>query len=363
MFIHSLQLSNFRNYEMLSVEFSKGVNLLFGDNAQGKTNILEAIMVAATTKSFRGSKEREMIRLGLEEAHICARMERDTIPHRIDMHLKANQKKGAAIDGVPVKRGADLFGLLHAISFSPNDLSMMKNGPVERRRFLDMELCQMDKLYCSSLANYNKIIQQRNNLLKQLDRDAHLAGTIEVWDDQLVRYGTYIIQARQSFVEELLPIVQEKHRVLSGDTEMLHMVYEPNCEAERLKEQLGRCLQQDIFRKATSVGPHRDDLSLYIDEKNVRLYGSQGQQRTVALALKLAEIELVKRRLRDTPVLLLDDVLSELDRNRQEHLLNELKDVQTIVTCTGMEEFVEHRSSEDKIFFVKNGTVTEYNGV
>lgn len=360
MFIKSLQLSNFRNYESLSLEFSKGVNLLFGDNAQGKTNILEAIFVAATTKSLRGSKDREMIRLGQEEAHICAKIERDEVPHRIDMHLKVNQKKGAAIDGVPVRRGADLFGLLHAISFSPDDLSMMKNGPSERRRFLDMELCQMDKIYCSQLSNYNKAVLQRNNLLKQIGSGANLRETVEVWNEQLVRFGTYIIDARRAFIRELLPIVQEKHGILSGGKEHLTMEYEPNVEAEVFRQVLNRNLDRDIFTKATGNGPHRDDMALYIDGKNVRLYGSQGQQRTVALALKLAEIELVKQRVDEIPVLLLDDVLSELDRSRQVQLLQEMQEVQTIVTCTGMEEFVQCQSEHNKIFLVKNNTVTPY---
>ncbi len=362
MYIKELQLYNFRNYESLSMEFSKGVNLLFGDNAQGKTNILEAVFLAATTKSIRGSKDREMIRLGMEEAHIRTGIHRDGREHRVDMHLKMSGRKGAAIDGIPVRKSAELFGLLHAISFSPEDLGMMKNGPSERRRFLDMELCQMDKIYYNQLANYNKTIYQRNQLLKQLSYDRSLRETVEVWDEQLVRFGRYIIEARQAFINELMPIVAEKHAILSGGRECLRIEYEPNCCPEELSMKLSKNLERDIAMKVTGDGPHRDDMALYIDERNVRLYGSQGQQRTVALALKLAEIELVKKRVKDTPILLLDDVLSELDRNRQLHLLNEMQEVQTIVTCTGMEEFVQCRPEENRIFFVKDGQITLHEG-
>ncbi len=360
MYIKLLQLSNFRNYETLNLEFTDGVNLLFGDNAQGKTNILEAIFTAATTKSIRGSKDREMIRLGQEEAHIRARIERDGVQHQIDMHLKQNQKKGAAIDGIPVKRSSELFGLLHTIAFSPDDLSMMKNGPAERRRFLDMELCQMDKIYCSHLSEYNKAVLQRNNLLKQIGFGRDLRETMDIWDEQLARFGSYIIAAREAFVKELLPIVQEKHGILSGGKEVLSVSYEPNCTKEALLTTLRQNRERDIYIKATGNGPHRDDMALFIDGKNVRMYGSQGQQRTASLALKLAEIELVKMRVGEAPVLLLDDVLSELDRSRQLQLLKEMQEVQTIVTCTGMEEFVACRPEHNKIFLVKNNTVIPY---
>lgn len=355
--IKKLQLNNFRNYETLNVEFSDGVNLLYGDNAQGKTNILEAVFMAATTKSIRGSKDREMIRFGQEEAHICVNAEKQDIPHKIDIHLKKNKKKGLAIDGIPIRRSAELLGLLHAISFSPDDLSMMKNGPEERRRFLDLELCQTDKIYCSNLADYNRTLMQRNDLLKQIAANPSLKSTISVWDLQLVKFGSYLIRARRKFIEEILPIVAEKHATLTEGKEALEVLYEPNCSEEHFEEMLFQSLERDTALKFTSVGPHRDDMSLFINGNNVRTYGSQGQQRTAALALKLAEIELARKTIHDTPVLLLDDVLSELDRNRQLQLLNEMQDVQTIVTCTGMEEFVACRPEGNTIYRVSGNQI------
>lgn len=357
MIIKKLQLNNFRNYEGLSVTFSEGVNLLYGDNAQGKTNILEAVFLAATTKSIRGSKDREMIRFGEEEAHVCAFAERQGIPHKIDIHLKKNKKKGLAVDGIPIRRSAELLGLLHAISFSPDDLSMMKNGPEERRRFIDLELCQTDKIYCSNLADYNRTLTQRNDLLKQIVGNPSLRGTLEVWDSQLVRFGTYLIRARKKLIEELLPIAAAKHATLTGDKEALTIVYEPNCSGEDFAESLRRNTERDIASKFTTTGPHRDDMALFINGVNVRMYGSQGQQRTAALSLKLAEIELAKKTIHDTPILLLDDVLSELDRNRQLQLLNEMQDVQTIVTCTGMEEFVACRPEGNTIYRVSGNQI------
>lgn len=358
MIIKRLQLNNFRNYEELDIEFSKGVNLLYGDNAQGKTNILEAVFMLATTKSIRGSKDREMIRFGEEEAHICAYVERNDFSHKIDIHLKKNKAKGLAIDGIPIRKSTELLGLMHAVSFSPEDLSMMKNGPEERRRFIDLELCQLNKIYCSDLINYNKTLMQRNDLLKQISVKPALKDTIEVWDEQLVRFGSRIIEARRLFIDELIPIVKEKHSILTDGKEELSISYEPNTTKQDMAAKLRSSLDKDLAMKFTTCGPHRDDMLLFINGNNVRIYGSQGQQRTVALALKLSEIELVRNKIKEPPLLLLDDVLSELDRNRQLQLLNEMKDVQTIVTCTGMEEFIQCRPEGNTIFRVSNNGAT-----
>ena len=357
MLIRQIQLNNFRNYESLVIPFSDGVNLLYGDNAQGKTNLLEAVFLSATTRALRGSKDKELIRFGCEEAHIQTQVVNNGCPHRVDMHLRRNKPKGIAIDEVPIRRSAELMGLVHVIAFCPDDLAMMKEGPAERRRFLDMELCQMDPIYCSNLINYNKVLQQRNNLLKQIGNDPSLKDTISVWDDQLVRYGSDIIRRRRSFTEELLPVVKTKHSLLSGGCEELVLSYAPNVTEEMYAEKLARGLEHDLFMKATGTGPHRDDIEVTVNDRNVRLYGSQGQQRTAALSMKLAEIDLVRKRVGESPVLLLDDVLSELDRKRQLQLLTEINDLQTIITCTGMEEFVQLRTPTDSIYRVEDGTV------
>lgn len=359
MIIKSLELSNFRNYDTLQMEFAKGVNILYGDNAQGKTNLLEAVCVCATTKSQKGSKDKEMIRLGQEESHIRMYVNRGGTDFKLDMHLRKSKTKLAAIDGLAVRKSAELYGLLHIISFSPEDLSVIKNGPAERRRMVDMELCQLDKIYLHHLTKYNKILEQRNNLLKQIGMDASLSDTLSVWDEQLVEYGKYVINARRQFLQELNGIIEPIHAKLSGEKEQLSLCYEPNTEADSFMENLRRNRERELFLKNTCYGPHRDDILFFLGKEDIRRFGSQGQQRTSALSLKLAEIELVKKTIKDTPVLLLDDVLSELDRNRQKQLLDSIRDIQAVITCTGLEEFIKQRIHSDRIYHVVEGKINQ----
>lgn len=355
--INQLELSEFRNYKTLSVQFDEKVNILYGDNAQGKTNVLEAIYVCGTTKSHKGSKDKEMIRLSAEESHIRMMIEKAEIPHRIDMHLRKNKAKGIAIDGVPIKRSSDLMGLIHIVFFSPEDLSMIKNGPGERRRFLDLELCQLDQTYLYHLGNYNRAVNQRNNLLKQIGFRKDLKDTIEVWDMQLIEHGSVLIETRKRFVEELNELLPRIHAKLSGGTEDLYISYEPNVSTKEYGQKLVMNLERDLVLKATGSGPHRDDISFYVGNKNLKQFGSQGQQRTAALSLKLAEIELVRKKIKESPILLLDDVLSELDRNRQTYLLESITELQTIITCTGLEEFIGDKRQYHKIFHVVEGVL------
>ncbi|MGN0505203.1 MAG: DNA replication/repair protein RecF [Lachnospiraceae bacterium] len=357
MIVKQIELHNFRNYKTLSLPLAEEVTILYGDNAQGKTNILEAIYLCSTTKSHKGSKDRDMIRLGEEEAHVRMQLKKADLPHKIDMHLKKTKSKGVAIDGIPIRKSSELFGLMNVVFFSPEDLSMIKNGPGERRRFMDLELCQLSKWYLTYLSNYNKILMQRNNLLKQIGYNQKLMETLEVWDNQLLEYGRHIITGRASFLEELNGLVGEIHEKLSGGKERLTVSYEPSVTAEQYEEKLKLSLERDIYQKATCLGPHRDDISFFIGNENVKTFGSQGQQRTAALSLKLAEIELVKRKIGENPVLLLDDVLSELDRKRQHHLLDSIEGIQTIITCTGLEEFVGDRGRFNHICHVVNGTI------
>lgn len=361
MYIKTLELKDFRNYDNLFMEFHNGINILYGDNAQGKTNILEAIYICSTTKSHKGSKEKEIIKMDKEEAHLRILVDRDHTTHKVDMHLKKNKPKGVAIDGLPIKKSGELFGVVNIVFFSPEDLSIIKNGPSDRRRFIDLELCQLDKVYLYNLTNYNKIISQRNNLLKQISFNRKLLDTLSIWDMQLVEYGTQIIQRRKLFIKQLNEIVYDIHKKLSGDKEELKINYEPNVSIEDFAGKLAGSQERDITLKMTNVGPHRDDISFLNGAIDIRKFGSQGQQRTAALSLKLAELELVKKITRDKPILLLDDVLSELDRKRQNYLLNSIHDIQTIITCTGLEEFIANRMECDNIYRVVEGTVTNEN--
>lgn len=359
MIISSLELSNFRNYEHLELSFDQGTNIFYGDNAQGKTNILEAIYLSGTTKSHKGSRDREMIRFDQNESHIKTIVLKEEKEYQIDIHLKKNKAKGIAINRVPIKRASDLFGILNIIFFSPEDLNIIKNGPSERRRFLDAELCQLDKIYLSDLTNYNKVLNQRNKLLKDLYFQPSLKETLPVWDEQLIHYGRKIIKRRAQFIEELGEIVSRIHQEISGGIEHMQISYEPNIEDIFFEDELLRAKDKDIKYAQTSVGPHRDDLRITIGEIDVRKFGSQGQQRSCALSMKLSEIELVAQTIHDTPILLLDDVLSELDQNRQNCLLSAIQNTQTMITCTGLEDFVKNRFQLDRVFEVKNGSVTK----
>ena len=364
MVINSLKLTDFRNYESLDINFDSGTNILYGDNAQGKTNILEAIYLSATTKSHKGSKDSDIIAFGKDEAHIRTILEKDNVETRVDMHLRRNKTKGIAVNSVKLKKASELLGLLNIVFFSPEDLSIIKNGPAERRRFIDMELCQLDNFYLYNLNHYNKIINQRNHLLKDLYRNPELKDTLKIWDSQLVSYGNKIIERRIEFIERLNEIISSIHRGISGGREKITIKYEPNCEADKLEETIAASYDRDIRLKQTTVGPHRDDMSFIVTDSDgksidIRKYGSQGQQRTAALSLKLSEIELVKKMIGDTPVLLLDDVLSELDSNRQNYLLDSIGDIQTIITCTGLDEFVDHRFEIDKVYKVTKGKISD----
>lgn len=358
MIIKSIELAHYRNYDSLNMQFDSGTNILYGDNAQGKTNILEAIYVSATTKSHKGSKDKEIVNFDKDEAHIRTYIEKDNVKTRVDMHLRKNKSKGIAIDGQKIKKAADLLGLCNVVFFSPEDLGIIKNGPAERRRFVDMELCQLDSFYLYNLNNYNKTVNQRNKLLKDMYMNPDLKETLSIWDMQLVSFGSKIIERRKLFTEQLNEIIYDIHKKLSGGKEELFIHYEPDVKIEEFENNLKLSQDRDIKAKMTSVGPHRDDFSFFVGNVDIRKYGSQGQQRTAALSLKLSEIELVRKIAKNNPVLLLDDVLSELDSNRQNYLLNSIGNIQTIITCTGLEEFVNNRFHINKVFKVSEGTVT-----
>lgn len=355
--VKSLKLKNFRNYDLLYLDFDDSTNIFYGNNAQGKTNILEAIYLLATTKSHRGTKDRDIIKFGEEESHIEIIVDKKGISYQIDMHLKKNSPKGIAINKIPIRKASELFGVINIVFFSPEDLNIIKNGPDKRRRFIDLELSQLDKIYLNNLSNYNRAVNQRNRLLKDL-KDLE---TLDIWDIQLVQYGNEIRERRNKFINEINEIVSYIHNKLTGGKEELKLIYEPNSGNMSLEQALAKNREKDIRIKSTSAGPHRDDICFMANGVDIRRFGSQGQQRTAALSLKLAEIELVKQIINDKPVLLLDDVLSELDKYRQNYLLDSINNIQTLITCTGVEEFVNKCFSINKVFHVNNGQVAKEN--
>lgn len=357
MYVKSLDLLNFRNYEKLSLTLDPGINIFYGANAQGKTNILEAVYLAGTSKSHRGTRDRDMIRMGESEAHIRMHVDKNDSDYRIDMHLRKNKSKGIAIGGVPIRRAGELFGIVNIVFFSPEDLNIIKNGPSERRRLVDRILCEIDRIYMSDLTQYGKCLNQRNRLLHDLYFNPSLESELPVWDEQLVNYGCRIIAKREEFVRMLENIASEIHAELTGEKEKLTLVYEPNVTVEEFADKVARSRDADRKIKSTTVGPHRDDVCIKVNDMDLRLYGSQGQQRTTAISLKLSEIRIIEERIRNKPVLLLDDVLSELDRDRQNYLLGNIRDIQTLITCTGLDEFVQNRFEADRTFRVVSGRI------
>lgn len=359
MHIKKIKINNYRNYNEAEISFHEKMNILYGDNAQGKTNILESIYICATTKSHQGSKDKEIIKMGCDEAHVKMYIEKEGLEHYIDLHLKKNKPKGIAVNGIPIKRSAELMGIINIVLFSPEDLNIIKNGPSERRRFIDMELCQLSRIYLDNLYRYSKVLNQRNHLLKQISYNESLKETLSVWDEQLIKYGTEIIKERKEFIEQINNISADIHKKLTGEKEFLNIQYEPNVDVEEFADKLYKNYNRDIYYQITHTGPHRDDIKFISNDMDLRTYGSQGQKRTAALSLKLSEIEIVKKKTGDIPVLLLDDVLSELDRSRQNYLLESIDDVQTIITCTGLEEFINHSLDVNRIYKIENGNVTD----
>lgn len=361
MIIEYLELSDFRNYEEVHIDLSPNTNIFFGDNAQGKTNILEAVFLTGTTKSHKGSHDSDIISFGKEYGVIRALFNKNGVDYKIGIQLRRDKRKAISINNTSIKKAADLLGIVNVVLFSPEDMSIIKSGPEKRRRFIDMTLCQVDKEYLFALSSYNKIVNQRNKLLKNYDKRIDISDTLDIWDDQLINYGNKVINKRERFVYDIKNIIKDIHCNLTGNEDILNIDYRKNVKEEEYKERLRRNRERDIIFKNTSIGPHRDDIDFNIKGIDVKKFGSQGQQRTVALSLKLSEIEIIKKAVDDTPILLLDDVLSELDLNRQKYLLETLGDTQTLITCTGLDEFVNNRFEINKCFRVSEGKIEEVN--
>jgi len=351
--ITSINLKNFRNLSEQRVELAPRINIFYGDNGQGKTNFLESLYFCATGRSHRAVSDKELIAFDETNAFVQLKYSEG----QIHVHLE-NSRKGISVNGVPVKKLGDLLGNLVVVMFGPEDLELAKEGPTVRRRFMDMEICKLSPLYYNELSNYYRGLRQRNNLLKSVAKDRGLLDTIPVWDEALVNHGTKIYKLRKKFVEEIGEITMVVYKKIAGDKENISLHYKPNITPENFLDKLGRSRERDLKLATTTVGIHKDDIQILINEKDIRAFGSQGQQRTASLSLKLAEIELIKNVRDKNPVLLLDDVLSELDEKRQKHLLSLIEEIQTVITCTGMEDVLKKVNQNDtKVFYVENGQV------
>ncbi|WP_059105097.1 DNA replication/repair protein RecF [Shouchella shacheensis] len=368
MIIHTLSLRSFRNYEQLSLTFGSKVNVFIGENAQGKTNVLEAIYVLALAKSHRTAKDKELIQFQAPFAHISATASRRNGDVEVSLALSSKGKKGK-VNGLEQRRLSDYVGTLNVVMFAPEDLNLVKGGPHVRRRFIDMELGQISPLYLHHLSLYHKVLKQRNVLLKELQAKKGTPAMLDVLTDQLIEHGAVISQKRVTFIVKLQGFAAPIHEAISRGRETLGLLYSPSVEVSegtdvsKIKEDLysayERRKEQEIRRGTTLFGPHRDDLAFIVNDRDVQTYGSQGQQRTTALSVKLAEIDLIHTEVGEYPVLLLDDVLSELDDYRQSHLLETIQNkVQTFVTTTSTSGLHKNVLGAALVFSVEDGTVT-----
>lgn len=356
MIVREVALKDFRNYQTLNIMFDDGLNVLVGENAQGKTNLLESIFLCAIGKSPRTSKDKEMIAFGKHMAKVTTKLSSKLGSRQIEIFLFDNQKKAIKIEGTSILKMGELLGELHAVYFSPDQLKLVKDSPQERRRFLDISLCQYDKKYFYTLTKYNQILSQRNELLKTKGRN--LEETLSIWNEELAICGAKIIEYRMQYVEKLSKFAKSIAKYLTSDKENLCLSYAGVVadNAQDLKEKLLQGYQstfgKDVELGYTTIGPHRDDIKIVLNDIDVRYFGSQGQQRTCALALKLAELEIFKENTGEYPVLLLDDVLSELDETRKVKLLEYVAKLQTILTCTSFPYDIQCKK-----YIVSQGTI------
>jgi DNA replication and repair protein RecF len=339
--IKNLFLKNFRNYQDECFAFDDGLNVLFGRNAQGKTNCAEAVFYLCTGTSHRSKRDKQLIRQGQECAHIRAIAQGLYGDVEISADIYENRRE-VKINGNKISKNADILGNVYAVLFSPTELRLIQDGPDERRRFLNVSISQLSKTYYVALLRYNKILEQRNNLLK--NRDVSLIyDTLPVWDEQLCKYASVVVKKRREFIEKLAPYAEEMHAFLTDGAEILTLRPDKNYQgdeeeiAQKLKNRLENSYEKDLRLGFTTIGPHRDDLEVILSGVDAKAYGSQGQQRTCALSLKLAEVQIFKELSGEYPVLVLDDVMSELDLRRRRKLLQKIDGIQTILTCTHAE--------------------------
>ncbi|WP_096272249.1 DNA replication/repair protein RecF [Paucisalibacillus globulus] len=369
MHIKELNLTNYRNYKNLRIEFDDKVNVIIGENAQGKTNLMEAIYLLAFTKSHRTSKEKELIRWDEDYAKIEGRVEKRI--HSIPLEIVISGKgKKAKLNHLEQRRLSDYIGNLNVVMFAPEDLTLVKGPPNIRRRFIDMELGQIQPRYIYHLGQFQKVLKQRNHLLKQMQRDRSINRMmLQVLTDQLIEHASTILERRFAFLELLRKWAKPIHHGISHEVEELEIEYQSTIEVlegaskekieSSFQEKFHQSIEKEIERGTTLYGPHRDDILFYVNGKNVQTYGSQGQQRTTALSIKLAEIDLIYSEVGEYPILLLDDVLSELDDYRQSHLLNTIQGkVQTFVSTTSVDGIHHATLEKAEMFRVQNGMVT-----
>ena len=354
MLISDIELQNFRNYDYAKIKLNPNINIFYGDNAQGKTNIIESIFISAFGKSFRTSKEKEMITKGKDFSNIIINYNNQSRDGNIKIQI--SNKKNILLNGIKLKKLSELLGNVIVVLFTPDDINILKNGPANRRRFLDMMIGQIKPNYVYNLNMYLKTLEQRNNYLKQIGESKIINEDLfDIWDEKLAEYGLKVSSYRQDFINKIQNIIKKIHKEITENKENIDIEYiSDSLDRDKLLALYKERRKLDIIKGYTTKGVQRDDFMIYINGEPVNIYGSQGQHRTAILSLKLCELEIIKEEIGENPVLLLDDFMSELDEKRIRNFLNHIKNTQVIITCT---KEIEEENIDKKVFHVINGNI------
>jgi len=368
LYIKRVSLKNYRNYNALDMKLSEGINIFYGQNAQGKTNIIEALYMASTGKSHRTQKDSELINWNNEDARIKVDFLKEKDEKSIDIYLSRNMKKQIKMNGVKLCKIGELIGNLNTVIFSPDHMKIIKEGPVERRRFMDIILSQVKPGYYYNLVQYLKVLEQRNNLLDEARTNSSILKTMDIWNEQLAGFGAKIIMTRKNFINNICDIAADTHKTISNGKEVLRLKYNSSIEYQNNSENdikksfinaLEKSMGIDMKRGVTHKGPHREDILFFINDTEVKTYSSQGQQRTALLSLKISELKYIEEETEELPVLLLDDVFSELDNERQKYLIEFIKKIQTVITCTDVEYLEKLKLDGSAVFKVTGGRLLQ----
>ena len=353
MWISEVKIKNFRNYDEQEIKLQKNINVFYGENAQGKTNIIEAIFLCSMGKSFRAKQDKEMIKINKENSIV--EIEYKKIDRDAKIKIELNKRKSVYLNGIKIKKLSELLGNLHVVMFNPDDINVLKGGPQNRRKFLDIMISQLKPNYMHNLSLYVKTIEQRNNYLRQIKEEKKSENMLDIWDEELAKYAVIISNYRQEYMEKIKEKIKQIHTEITDNKENIEIEYLTECEN---KENYINLLKQrrklDIIKGHTTKGIHRDDFMIYINGKKLNIYASQGQHSTAMLSLKLSELNIVEDEIGEKPILLLDDFMSELDKKRRTHFLEKIKDTQVIITCT---DKIDIENKNILIYNVKDGKV------
>lgn len=356
MHIHNIKLKNFRNYENQEIELNDKINIFYGDNAQGKTNVIESIFLCSIGKSYRTKKDSDLIRFGEECAEVEIKYERSDREGKIKLII--GDKKEFFINGVKQNKISNILGKINIVTFSPDDIEIIKGGPQRRRKFIDIMISSLKPNYIQVLNDYNSVLDQRNAYLKQIIKEGKRESLLDIFDEQLADLSYNIYKYRDNYLSKFSNIIQENHNIITQNNnieEIIKIKYISNAqERDGFLNNLKKSRKIDLMRGYTNTGVHKDDFIIYINKKNLSIFGSQGQQRTTTLTLKLCELKIIEEEIGEKPILLLDDFMSELDEKRRKSFLNNLNDNQVIITCT---DNVVLEKKDIKNFYVENGHV------